>query len=196
MNFDQWRYYLRGFLCEKLKRPECAIEAYHHAMRSNPDFGQAAKCLGYLYATRQEYGEAENYFLQALRFKPKDAEAWFNLGFVRDKAGHKPQAVEAMCEAVRLKPRFDRAWYGLSLAQASLGQHAEAAQALEKAAALQPMNGQVWYSLGMAYHHSRQPDKVTEVAHHLFRFDPVMTRRLIQEAERADLAHWVQDMKV
>ena len=50
------------------------------------------------------------------------------------------------------------------------------------------MNGHAWYALGMAYHHAHQPEKVKEVALHMVRFDPAMTRQLIKEAERADLA--------
>ena len=66
--------------------------------------------------------------------------------------------------------------------------------ALQEAAALQPINPHAWYALGMAYHHSRNPDKVKDVVDHLFRFDPQMTRRLIHDAERSDLAHLVKDL--
>jgi len=37
---------------------------------------------------------------------------------------------------------------------------------------------------------------VKEVALHMVRFDPAMTRQLIKEAERADLAHLVQDLQL
>ena len=77
------------------------------------------------------------------------------------------------------------------LAQAALGRHREAVRCLSETTGLQPMNGHAWYALGMAWHHSREPDKVKEVAEHLVRIDPQMTRRLIQETGRADLAHLV-----
>jgi tetratricopeptide (TPR) repeat protein len=97
---------------------------------------------------------------------------------------------------VRLNPKLDRAWYGMGLAYAALGQHADAAQALQQAATLQPMNPHAWYNLGMAYHQLHQPDKVKEVVKHLHRFDPKMTRQLIRDAERTDLAHLVKDLRV
>ncbi|PWB56526.1 MAG: hypothetical protein C3F18_04960 [Nitrosomonadales bacterium] len=194
MKFDPWRHYLRGLLFEALKRPQPAIEAYREALRHDPEFAQAARCLAYLHAARNEHEQAAGYYLLALRLKPGDAESWFNLGFIRDQAHDKPGAIEAFCEAVRLKPTLDRAWYGMGMAHAALGQHQEAVTALARAAELQPMNGHAWYALGMACHHSHQPGKVSEIVHHLLRFDPAMTRRLIQDAERADLARLVQDL--
>lgn len=196
MPFDQWRHYLRGLLFEVLKRPRPAVAEYRLALQHNPRFVQAARCLGYLHARQKAHTEAESYFFQVTQLAPKDAETWFNLGYTRDQAGDKPGAIEAFRAAVDRKPKLDRAWFGMGLAYAALGQHQEAAEALEKAAALQPMNAHAWYNLGMAYHHCHQPEKVTEVVQHLFRFNPVMTRHLIQDAERTDLAYLVKDLAV
>lgn len=196
MSFDPWRHYLRGLVFEILKRPQSAVAEYRQALHYNPGFIQAARCLGYLHAAQKAYGEAEPYLLQITQLVPKDAETWFNLGYVREQAGNKPGAIEAFRTSVELKPKLDRAWFGMGLVHASLGQHQDAALALEKAAALQPMNAHAWYNLGMAYHHCHQPEKVVEVVQHLHRFDPIMTRHLIQDAERADLAHLVRDLAV
>jgi len=67
---------------------------------------------------------------------------------------------------------------------------------LHEAATLQPMNPHAWYQLGMAHHTLQHPDKVKEVALHLVRFDPRMTRRLILDAGRSDLAYLVKDLVV
>jgi hypothetical protein len=58
------------------------------------------------------------------------------------------------------------------------------------------MNPHAWYALGMAYHTLHNPDKVNQVVMHLLRFDPRMTRRLIHDAGRSDLAHLVKDLVV
>lgn len=195
MNYDQWRHYLRGLFFEAVKRPERAIAAYGESLRHNPNFAQAARCLGYLHAARNDIQDAEDYFLLALRLKP-NADMWFNLGFVRDRHGRREAAIEAFREAVQLNPKLDRAWYGMGLAHAALGRHDEAAQALQRAAELQPMNGHAWYALGMAYHHCNQPDKVKEVALHMARFDPKLTRQLIRDAERGDLSHLIHDLRL
>jgi len=196
MNLDAWRHYLRARLFEKLKRPQQAAEEFRAALGFDPGFLRAVNGLAFLLATQKEDGEAERWFREGLRLQPGNGMLHFNLGFVLDRQGRREDAVAAFREAVRLNPKLDRAWYGLGMACAHLGRHEEAAQALQEAATLQPMNAHAWYALGMAYHHSHNPDKVKEVVDHLFRFDPVMTRRLIQDAERSDLAHLVQDLRV
>ena len=194
MNFDQWRYYVRGIFFEFFKRPELAIASYRAALRHNPNFIQAARCLGYLHAQRREYQDAEDYYLLVLRAQDGDADTWFNLGYLRDQAGRHAQAIEAFQETVTRRPKHDRAWYGLGLAHAALGQHEKAVAALQHTAELQPMNGHAWYALGMAYHHHHQPDKVKEVVIHLSRFDPALTRQLLKEAQRNDLSHLIHEL--
>jgi cytochrome c-type biogenesis protein CcmH/NrfG len=52
-------------------------------------------------------------YREALRLKPDDAEAWYNLGVSYGKLGRCQEAVEAYREALRLKPDFAEAWVGL-----------------------------------------------------------------------------------
>lgn len=193
MNLEQWRAYLRGRLLQRFKRYDGAIQAYHDALKANPQFAQAARCLGFLYAGKKQPGEAEDYFLLALRLAP-DANTWYNLGFIRDQDGRREQAIEAFRQAVQLDPRLDRAWYGLGMAQAHLGRHQEAVPALERAAQLEPRNPHIWYALGMAQHHCHEPDKVTAVAKRLAQINLHLTRHLIQETERSDLRYLVRDL--
>jgi Flp pilus assembly protein TadD len=82
----------------------------------------------------------------------------------------------------------------MGLAHAALGQHEDAAKALNEAAKLQPMNPHAWYQLGMSSHALHKPEKVDEVVMHMLRFDPKMTRRLILDTGRTDLAHLVKHL--
>ena len=193
MNFDQWRAYLRGRFLERLKSDNRAIQAYHDALQADPRFARAARSLGYLYASRKQHQDAEDYFLMALRLAP-DANTWYNLGFMRDHEGRREQAVEAFQEAVRLDPRHDLAWYGLGLAHAHLGRHHDAVTAFERAAQLQPRNPHIWYALGMAQHHCHEPEKVTAVAKRLAQFSLHLTQHLIQETERNDLRYLIREL--
>lgn len=196
MNFEFWRHYLRGRLYESLRLTDAAAEEYRIASRLEPGNGRLRSNLGFLMAQKQRWGEAVEYFSEALRLDPADATAWFNLGFAQDKQREPEKAIAAFSEAVKLRPALDRAWYGMGMAYAHLGKHQEAVKALEEAATLQPMNAHAWYALGMAHHATHNPDKVKEVVKHLYRFDPVMTRQLIRDAERTDLAHLVKDLAV
>ena len=193
---EHWRYYLRGRLLELFGLKPRAIAAYSAAMRVKPDFLRPANRIAYLLASQERYAEAEPYFLAVLSADPGNAVAHFNLGFTHEKRGHYEKAVREFREATRLNPKIDRAWYGLGLAHAALGQHREAAEALEQAAALQPMNPHAWYQLGMALHLTGNAARFMQVVMHLLRFDPKMTRRLILDAGRSDLAHLVQHLVV
>lgn len=196
MEFDSLRHYLRARMFERFRRYEQAEQEYRLVLKFDPQSVRGINGLGYLLAQRGRFDEAVAYFEQAAGLNPGNPNVHFDLGFVREKLGRIGPAIEAFQEAVRLNPKLDRAWYGLGLCHASLGQHLEATQALQQAAELQPMNPHAWYALGMAHHHARNPEKVREVVLHLFRFDPIMTRQLIRDAERADLAHLVKDLKV
>jgi len=70
----------------------------------------------------RRYGKAETRFLEALRLRPQDAAALFDLGFVRDRQGKQRAANEASASAVTLKPSTDRAWQGMGRANTALGE--------------------------------------------------------------------------
>jgi tetratricopeptide (TPR) repeat protein len=171
-----------------------ALEEYRLTCLAAPGFTRPAERIAFIHAKRGEYAEAARSFGEVLSIEPDNAAMLFNLGFACDKNSEPDEAIAAFQNAVRLNPGFDRAWYGLGICHAKLGRHAEAAQALHEAATLQPMNPHAWYALGMAHHHLNQPDRVTEIIMHLHRFDPIMTRHLIQETGRSDMAHLVADL--
>ena len=193
---EHWRYYLRGRLLELFGLKPQAIAAYRAAMRVKPDFLRPANRIAYLLALQDRFADAEPYFQAVLRADPGNAVAHFNLGYTHDKRGQYERAVYEFREATRINPKIDRAWYGLGLAHAHLGRHREAAEALEQAATLQPMNHHAWYQLGMALHTTGNTDRFEQVVMHLLRFDPKMTRRLIVDTGRSDLAHLVQHLVV
>ena len=193
---EHWQYYLRGRLLELFGLKPQAIAAYAEAARVKPDFLRPTNRIAYLLASQERYAEAEPYFRAVLRADPRNAVAHFNLGYTLEKRGQFDKAVLEFREATRLNPKLDRAWYGLGLAHAELRQHHEAAKALEQAATLQQMNPHAWYQLRMALHLTGNTERFEQVALHLLRFDPKMTRRLIVDSGRSDLSHLVRDLVV
>lgn len=188
MNFDHWRFTVRGVVMEWLRRPEAAIGAYREALGARPTDTKAMRSIAWLHAQGQRWADAAAWFQKATDLEPEHADTWFNIGFAQDKLGARAQAQAAFTRATELNPRHDRAWYGLGLVHAQLGDHAAAAAALKHAAELQPMNGPAWYALGMAYHHCNEPNQVKAVIEHCVVHDVQAARRLIQEANRPDLA--------
>lgn len=191
MNFDHFRFTLRAVLFEWLRQPDKALEAYVDSFRADPRDARAARSVAWIHAQQKRWAAAADWFDKALALEPEHADTWFNLGYAREQAGSREGGLEALRRATELNPKHDRAWYGVGMIHAHLGDHAAAAEALEQAARLQPMNGPAWYALGMARHHNNEPDKVEAVVRHLVEHEPQTARRLIQETERADLAHLV-----
>lgn len=189
MNFDQLRYSLRANLFTWLGRDDQALAAFVECFRANPQNAEAARSVAWLHARKQHWPVAAQWYERALAIEPEHADTWFNLGYAQEQAGNAEAAIEAFRKAVVGKPNLDRAWYGMGMVRARLGEHAEAAEALRRAAELQPMNGAAWYALGMAEHHCNRPDEVKAVIEHCLRHDLQTAKRLVQDAQRADLAH-------
>jgi tetratricopeptide (TPR) repeat protein len=194
MDFEHWRHFARGWLLHFFGREEAAFDEYAAAYRLRPNDVQAARHLACIAASKKRFDVAEKWFIETLRLAPEDADTHFNLGFTREEMGKHGEAIAAFAEAVRLKPSLDRAWYGMGLAHARLGQHAEAATAFAKAAELQPMNGEAFYHFGMARHHANDPAGVKDVVERLVAFDPKRARKLVQDAERADLMPLIPEL--
>lgn len=196
VNLVHWQHFFRAYFFEKLKQPERAMTEYRMALAAQPNFARAHACLGALYAKDQHLALAIEHFQTAARLAPKDADMFYNLGYLLDQNGQHQAAVEAFNEAVAKNRKLDRAWYGLGHAHAKLGQHREALQAIQEACLLQPRNGHLWYTAAMAHFALGERDKVESVIMHLHRIDPINCRRVIQEADRPDLAHLVKDLRV
>lgn len=196
MNFDAWRYYLRGKLFDALRRGERAEEAYRLALEADRGFAPAAHALAFRLSGHGRFEDALTWLEVVAQANPRSADAWFNKGYLHDQLHQADAAVSAFREAARLNPRHDRAWYGLGLALTSLHRIEEAAEALLKAGVLHPENPHPWYQLGLIYHALHQPDKVKGVIEHLNRYKRHYARKLILECGRSDLAYLVEDLIV
>jgi Flp pilus assembly protein TadD len=194
MNFPKWQHFLRARFFQLLSQDDAALNEYRLAINSAPDFTRAMTFMAFINARHGNFAAAAASFRDALQLEPGNAELSFNLGYSCDKQGQRQEAIAAFKTALQINPKHDRAWYGLGMCHAALGDHQSAAAALQEAATLQPMNPHAWYALGMAYQHLNEPERVKEIIFYLHRFDPKMTRQLIQEAGRSDLAYLVADL--
>lgn len=187
MNFEHWRYTLRGMAMEWLRRPQDAIVAYRNALKANPADIAALRSIAWLQGQLQQWDAAVAAWQQVATQLPEHADSHFNLGFALEQRGDLEGALNAFRRATEINPRHDRSWYGQGLIHTRRGDPVAAAAALEHAATLQPMNGPAWLALGMAYHHAHRPDEVKRIIIHCIQHDPPTARRLIRDAQRADL---------
>jgi tetratricopeptide (TPR) repeat protein len=116
--------------------------------------------------------------------RPRDANAWFNLGYVHEKRDEMVDAERCMREAVRINPRHDRAWYGLALVLIRKGALTQAVDALEKNIALQPLSPYGFYQLGMTFHHLGRADRAQRMVDRLRQFEPKYAATLERDIQR------------
>lgn len=194
MNYEHWRHYARGWLLHFFGNDEGAYSAYALAHAADPKDAASARALAAIAADKKKWDVAESWFEKVLALQPEDSDIWFNLGFIREQAGRTAAALAAFEASVKFKPAQDRAWYGKGLAHARLGQHGMAVDAFAEAVKLQPMNGAAYYQWGMALHHANRPDEVATVVRKLVGFEPKRAKKLVQDAERADLMHLIPEL--
>jgi tetratricopeptide (TPR) repeat protein len=194
MNYEHWRHYARGWLLHFFGNAENAYKAYVLAHAADPKDMAALRALAGIAADKSKWDIAESWFEKVIELQPEDSDLWFNLGFVREHAGKTAAALAAFDAAVKFKPAQDRAWYGKGRAHARLGQHALAVDAFAEAVKLQPMNGEAYYQWGMALHHANRPAEVEDVVKKLLGFEPKRAKKLVQDAERADLMHLIPEL--
>lgn len=196
MNYDAWRFYLRGRLYDLLRQPGRGEEAYRLALAADPGHTGAAHSLAFRLASHGRFDEALSWLGRVVRARPKSADAWYNKGYAHDQLHQTGDAIAAFQEAVKLDPNHDRAWYGLGLACIAAHRLEEAAEAFLKAGMLELTNPHPWYQLGLTYHALHEPDKVKGVVEHLNRYKRHYARKLILDCERSDLAYLVEDLIV
>jgi Flp pilus assembly protein TadD len=196
LNFDTWRFYLRGRLFDLLRQPRRGEEAYRQALAADSGHVRAAHSLAFHLAGNGHFSEALEWLNRVVGARPRSADAWYNKGYAHDQLHQTEEAIAAFREAARLDPKHDRAWYGLGLACIAAHRLEEAAEAFLKAGMLSLTNPHPWYQLGLTYHALHEPDKVKGVAEHLNRYKRHYARKLILDCERSDLAYLVEDLIV
>jgi tetratricopeptide (TPR) repeat protein len=103
-----------------------AAEAFHQAIRQNPNDAKAYMNLGLTYGKMGRHREASEAFQQAIRLKPDYAQAYNNLGVAYLKLDRLKEAAEAFQQAIRLQPDYVQAQQNLKVAQKKLSGQASA----------------------------------------------------------------------
>ena len=102
--------------------------------------------LGKTYLLTGKYGQALQYFQQAVAGNPRDAQTWNNISVLQgDVYGHWPESAAASRQALDLDPLSYYNWFRLGLAEARLGQHKAALAHLNQAIIINPALADAYY---------------------------------------------------
>jgi tetratricopeptide (TPR) repeat protein len=132
----------------------CGVEIAH-AQRTTVDekFRQATKAM-----REQRLDEAAKGFASVIAASPTFAEAYYNLGLVREEQGNNEEAIARFQKALALKPRLRGANLFLGVAEYHLNQLDEAVAAFRKETADYPSDANAWMWLGVAELAKEQPE--------------------------------------
>ena len=90
-------------------------------------------------------------FEEAVRAKPDDAEAHYNLGMAYLKLWRNGAAIKEYKQAIRIKPDFVEAYCNLGMAYWRIERYDEAIAALKQAINIRPNYAEAHYNLGRTY---------------------------------------------
>jgi len=117
-----------------------ACEAIKTATQIAPHAGRAAESytkLGIIYSkAKKDYNEAIHFLTKAIKIKPENPEAHYNLGFAYAEAEDFPKAIEHYEKALKLKPDYAFCYNDCSSLYWQLGKKEKSNQYRKKAAEL------------------------------------------------------------
>ena len=109
-------HFLLGQALRKLGNRTRAISCYEQAIKLQPRFNEAYRCLGKVY---QEIGKPKNAiaaYQVAVRHNPQDADFHFSLGELQEQQGSWENAVRAYRKVLELNPKYPQASQRLNYA--------------------------------------------------------------------------------
>lgn len=130
-----------------------ALEELNVALRADPGFTPAYNMLGLVYMELREDKQAEQAFLEALRFSPNDSEAHNNYGWFLCTHGRAEQSISHFLAAIKnpLYATPDRAYLNAGICARKQGDDAAAERYLLNALKIRPLQQQALYQIAELY---------------------------------------------
>ncbi len=106
--------------------------------------------------------EADAGFARVIKLDPKFAEAYFNLGLVREEEGRYGEAIPSFQKALTLQPKLHGANLFLGISEFRLNHLSEAAAAVQKETVAYPKDANAWMWLGVVRLAQDRPEDAAE----------------------------------
>jgi tetratricopeptide (TPR) repeat protein len=116
----------------------------------SPRRARELRDLGNVCISREDYDQALAVLHQLVKLKPRDADAWHNLGFVFSRKGRLLEAQECYSRAIAVRPNFASAHGNLGNVLRVIGRVELAERSLRRALKLNPSDEAVRCGLGEA----------------------------------------------
>jgi tetratricopeptide (TPR) repeat protein len=163
---------------DRIGRNDQAQAIFRGQVARRPDarnlrcLGSSLMHLGRADEAREVLGRAVLAYRDAIRLKPDDARAHYNLGVALWQLGQLAEAVAECRTAIRLQPDHPEAHLTLADALADLGQLAEAEAVYRTAIRLRPESDAAYYNLGTVLEARGRPDDAQAAYRQALRLNP------------------------
>ncbi|DBA80252.1 hypothetical protein WJX79_002480 [Trebouxia sp. C0005] len=134
---DGWKR--RGQARSALGHTTEALEDLQHAIDLSPDTDAKAEChteRGMTYQKMHDFARAVKDLKQAVKFQPKNLQAWNLLGLCQTSMGDIGDGIRAYQKVIDMQPDHREAWVNMAQARKELGHVTEAEAAFKKALSL------------------------------------------------------------
>jgi tetratricopeptide (TPR) repeat protein len=135
-----------------------AVAQFQKATQSAPS-AESWNSLGSAYATKNDFGNAEHAFREAIRLDPKNYDAHMNLGAMLSRAGRNDEALAQVRAAASNAPDSIEPRIYAALIEAQMGRRAEAANDAAEAQQIDPRRANDYFTKAI-----RIPEKDTNLA--------------------------------
>ncbi|MFM7430250.1 MAG: tetratricopeptide repeat protein, partial [Flammeovirgaceae bacterium] len=106
---------------------------------------------GNLAAKERNFGQAENYYQEAIQLEPCFADAHNNLGTVHFQQKRYEQALPSYDKAIECKPNFLNALFNRANTEYELKEYYKALEDLDKVIAMKPDTALAYFTRGLVY---------------------------------------------
>jgi tetratricopeptide (TPR) repeat protein len=145
---------------------------FQHALAVTHDNYIAHNNLAAVLEDRGDYDDAISHLQEAIRIKPYDAPAIFNLGLAFYSTGRYDDAIEHYQQALRLDPNNPDIYCNIGNALFMKGQLDDAANQYQQAIRLSPSDAQAYYDLGKVYETKNDFTDAISEYHEAIRVNP------------------------
>jgi len=145
----------------------CAIPLEAQKENVNERFGQATEAM-----REGRLDEAAAGFAGIVKDSPEFAEAYFNLGLVREEQGRNEEALTSLAKALALKPRLHGVNLFIGIAEYRLNHIDQAVRALRRETANFPLDASAWMWLGVAELAAERPADAAAALDKAVELDP------------------------
>ncbi|MBK6752043.1 MAG: tetratricopeptide repeat protein [Flavobacteriales bacterium] len=143
-------YYLKGWIHKEMGDTALAVSSLRTAIEQEPTYYEAFVQLGILHAAKRDH-LAKEYYTSALALKPRNVEAWYNLGMYYQESGQDSLALETYARMVEIDSLNPLAPFNSGFIRMEyLGDTRAAVKDFTKALDLNTNYYQAWYNRGVA----------------------------------------------